>query len=947
MSPGFTELDEMEDELLRKQSWRDFVAASTTAADPTVLELLDAGIKPKDLDHAFATICLYEDVDFPAGDAARPDTAAGFRALDCFWEALCKELPAQIKQETTCKTQQTCRNFKRQIRMAERYRTRPGTLAGLLEPWDFEPKIVQKWWSDHKATGKQIAADVGSLHQTFRTNVVAPFLTAWRQYIYRLSVTLLMKARAHAAEARRRANTLNYDDLLQLTARVLRSNADVRHALAEKYRWLFVDEFQDTDPVQAEIIFLLAGVDGADSADWRSITLRPGSLFVVGDPKQSIYRFRRADIDIYNIVRARLMNPICGEVLPLTSNFRSVPALCEWSNEVFRRHFPSEPTLHSPKFAPLEAQRPPGEPGSSGIYTLTIPASVDQKDVPEAEADRIARFIRAEVNANRRTFGDFLVLTRKRKQLGLYVEALEALQIPVEVSGAGAFGQSNEVEQLALLLHVLSDPQDGVSLVGLLRGPLFGISDQDLFAFRQAGGWFSIFNDTDAVPVSTALKSIRQMFRWTRVLPSGAALERILEYTGYLALAATTAGGVEAGDLLHAIDRVRQVTQSGRSLAHAAVALEADCDAAGEVESVPLEPGQSNVVRVMNLHKAKGLEAPVVFLADPCGGFKTRVEARIIRQDGGARGYFCIKRSIGDFGEKILGKPVGWAEYEAEEQTYLAAEQHRLLYVAGTRARDQLIVGRWVRGSGRGTPAWQRFDPFLTGALELPTPTAGNAQAAAAVDLSEGAAVRASVARMAAHNRARVPSWSATSVTAQARHIAKIAGSSEGDAGVADDPTRALIGGTPSHRSDAGIAWGSLIHGLLEHAMRHQNASREDLIRLANWLTFEEPRLRLVVDEAVDTVETFIRSEFWQFASRSDHAVEVPFQFAETDKSLLAGVIDLVFKNHEGWEIVDYKTDLDSEARCSPQYKLQIAAYQKVLASCGFDNIRAPIAPLG
>ena len=169
---------------------------------------------------------------------------------------------------------------------------------------------------------------------------------------------MLTRARERAKLARQRANTLNYDDLLQITARVLRSNAHVRRALGAKYRWLFVDEFQDTDPVQAEIIFLLAGVEtSGEGADWRSVPLRPGALFVVGDPKQSIYRFRRADIDIYNVVRARLMDPSCGDVLPLTTNFRSVPALCNWANDVFRNKFPSEPTAHSPKFAPLEAYR--------------------------------------------------------------------------------------------------------------------------------------------------------------------------------------------------------------------------------------------------------------------------------------------------------------------------------------------------------------------------------------------------------------------------------------------------------------------------------------------------------------------------------------------------------------------------------------------------------------
>ena len=110
------------------------------------------------------------------------------------------------------------------------------------------------------------------------------------------------------------------------------------------------------------------------------------------------------------------------------------------------------------------------------------------------EAERIAKFIRSEVDAGRRTYGDFLILTRKKtKRLLPYVQALEALQIPMEVSGAGAFAESREVKALALLLRALSDPQDSVPLVGVLRGPLFGISDRELFAFKQAGGWFSIF----------------------------------------------------------------------------------------------------------------------------------------------------------------------------------------------------------------------------------------------------------------------------------------------------------------------------------------------------------------------------------------------------------------------------------------------------------------------
>jgi ATP-dependent helicase/nuclease subunit A len=952
--PGFTELDEVADALLRKESWRDFLIAAKAAGDPSVATLSDAGVKPKDLDSAFETVCRYEEVDFNPGDAVQPDTTAGFSALDTFWATMCRKLPTTIAEDTTCKTQRVARRFYGQMRIANSRRSRPSTLAALLETWDFTPGITQKCWADDPAVKKKVAAEITQLHTTFRTDVIQPYLAAWRQYIYRLSITLLTTARGHAGRGRRSGNTLNYGDLLQLTAKVLRDNAEVRRALQEKYRWLFVDEFQDTDPVQAEIIFLLAGDAQAQSAagpvDWRSIPLRRGALFIVGDPKQSIYRFRRADIDIYNLVRDRLTDPNSGEVLSLTTNFRSVPALCEWANNVFRQLFPSTPTTYSPKFAPLDphrVQEPRASEGeatavASGVKTLTIAASVDQRNVTAAEAEKIARYIRSEVDAKRRSFGDFLVLTRKRKPLKFYVEALEALQIPLDVSGAGAFGDSEVVKQLALLLRALSDPQDTVSLVGILRGPLFGISDQDLFAFRENGGWFSIVGSTvlvEARPVPTsdtgvracreALCSLNRMFRWTRVLPAGAALERILEHTGYLALAATTAGGVEAGDLLHAIDRVRQLVEKGQSLAAAASALEDDSDASSEVDSLALEPGRNDVVRVMNLHKAKGLEAPVVFLADPCGGFKPRADVRVIRDGFIARGYFSITTEWG-YGEKVLAEPAGWDQLKQEEQTYLAAEEQRLLYVSATRARDLLVVGRWAKSGGSGVRAWEAFAPFLSGAPELSVPATVSAPVAQPVDLSAAASSRAFAMRNAAHDRARVPSWSATSVTAEARQIPKIARSVEG---AADDPTRVITTETSSHRADVGMAWGTLIHGLLEHFMRHQNVTRDDLHRLAMWLTVEEPQLRIAIDEALKTVETVAKANFWEKAKVSEHHVEMPFCIRASTSSglmgLTSGIVDLLYRVDDHWNIVDYKTDR-TDFSSTNKYEPQLKAYREM-----------------
>jgi ATP-dependent helicase/nuclease subunit A len=674
VSPGFTELDEVRDLELRQRVWRDFITSARAGGDPDMIALMEADVRPKDMDSAFSTICGNDDVDFPAGEADCPDPKPALKALEKFWKQLQIHLPPKIATDTTCPIQNAARQFSGQMRVSRYRLDRPAVIASLLGTWDCGSAITQKWWAESPQEKKRLRDLIQPLHEQFHVAVVDPYLRQWRQYVYRLSVTLMTRARSAAAAERRRLNSLNYGDLLNLAARVLRENKSVRLALQKKFRYLLVDEFQDTDPVQAEIVFWLAEDEAARQAnepegvaDWRKVPLRPGALFVVGDPKQSIYRFRRADIDIYNLVRQRFSDPAAGRVVPLTRNFRSVPQLCNWANEVFQNRFPAEPTAFAPRFAALDANDE--SDASGGVFTLTH--NCDPKELQKVDAQKIATYIRSEVNAGRRRFNDFLILTRKKRdRISPYAHALETLNIPVEVSGAGAFGESAAVETLTVLLRALSDPQDSVSLIAVLRGPLFGISDPDLFAFKQGGGWFSLFHEPPTNPaaptslsrVQSALVALRQYYRWTRVLPAAAVLERILEDTGYLGLTATTPGGVDAGDVLHALDQVRQVAEGGGSLAEAADALEAAAEASNEVESLPLEPGRTNIVRLMNLHKAKGLEAKVVFLADPAGGVRPRVDVHIERAGSTARGWLkIVRKTEGSFSEKLLGETCGLA----------------------------------------------------------------------------------------------------------------------------------------------------------------------------------------------------------------------------------------------------------------------------------------------
>jgi ATP-dependent helicase/nuclease subunit A len=928
VAPGFTELDDAEEMMVRRQSWRDYRAQAKAAGDTDLLALLDAGVQPKHLDAAFDVVCQYEDVEFPPGDAKAPDGKAAWKALEKFWDELQKLLPPQIDPNTTCKLQQQVERFARAWKFATRNSKDDAGLVELLELWQSKPHVTQNRWPT-----RPIAKQAEALWDAFRTATVLPHLTQWRQYVYRLTVTLLDKARREAKKERLRRNALTFNDLLLMTADVLRRDAAVRRSLQQKYRWLFVDEFQDTDPVQAEIMFLLA----------------PDCLFVVGDPKQSIYRFRRADIDIYNEVRDRLSGPDGSGLVKLTTNFRSVPGLCNWANGVFSNLFPPSHTPLSPMFAPLDSHRE-AKGSAPSLATLTT----------DSEPEAIARYIRSEVAAGRRKFGDFLILTRKKKGLQPYARALEALQVPIEVTGAGAFGESEEVRHLALLLEALADPQDAVALVGVLRGPLFGVSDRDLFAFRQAGGYFNLFSqvaDTPSVPppnsVSSALISLRQWYRWTRILPVGAALERIVEDSGMLALAAATPDGVEAGDLLHAIDRVRAIVEGGFTLADAADALASwsglDPDGvkeSTEVDSLPLQPGRPEVVRLMNLHKAKGLEAEVVFLADPDGGYPSTVDVRIERKPGAAaEGFFrIVQKSEQGWVVKVLGEPAGWDGYAATEQGYLDAEVHRLMYVAATRARDLLVIGRRPEGSGKSA-AWAAFDPYLVGVPELVVPASVTLPPAATVDLTDAALNKVVESSAAAHARAQSASWAAVSVTSESKAfprmtpgaIDEVLASDGGRVfrpGANDDPTRTVSDDTASRRADAGVAWGTLVHGLLEHAMRHPSATRDDLRRLAMWLTMEEPQLRVVIEQALDTVESVSRAEFWKTARVSAEVhEEAPFAIKEVREgrpTVVSGVIDLAYRDSAGWRILDYKTDADVDAEeLQKRYAAQIEAYAR------------------
>jgi len=934
LAPGFTEIEEADDKRTRKQAWRDYLARERARDNPWLQELQDADVSPSDLDNAFGKVCTFEEVEFPAGDARKPEAAKVWKDYERFLRKLQGWLTGPIPEGTTCQVQDRLREGIWRLRVARR--DHPGDLVALLGKWESMPTLVQYQWSDDDAEKKRIDREVNACILAFQAATVEPFLAAWRQYIYRLAMTLLVDARAFARDARFTALTLNYGDLLQGAARLLRTHPEVRRALQGKYRWLYVDEFQDTDPIQAEVMLWLASEEATPdtAADPFAVRLRPGALFIVGDPKQSIFRFRRADIEVYNRVR-QVVEANGGSVVSLLASWRSVSAVCDWATTAFNGVFPAASTPHQAAFQALTPVEP--KPGG-GVRVLDHPGTIKNADVITADAEAIADYITATCGSGDNKPGDFLVLIWKKKRLAYYAAALEARQIPIEVSGGGTLGESKEVRALTALLHAVGDPDDAVRVVAVLRGLFFGISDEELYQHKLNGGWFTVDrkprSDDDEerghARVRAALRSLAEMTELTRTLPAPAAVERILESTGFLAMAAaSTPGAAEAGDLMQVVDRVRAATEEGGTLADAVSALEEDIDA-GDVESWPLEPGRTDVVRVMNLHKAKGLEAKVVFLADPCGGFDSEADMRIDRQEGRATGHLQIvwKPEDNKGATKLIGEPVGWPTYQAAEQPFLDAEADRLRYVAATRARDLLVISRLMK-EGKKKP-WTAFDPFLSGIPALEMPKKPKASAPTKGDLTETTRKRLAAERDARLEASQVSSYSVASVTGLTHRNIVVR---------EDDPARILRGAA------AGSEFGDLVHKLLEYAMRRR-AGLPDVERFANWLTFRDDELRTAVPEAVAAVGRVMASDVWQQAqAAADCDVEIPFTLvtkaADGTPALLAGVIDLAYRSAEGWCVVDYKTDQLSERGATElleRYAGQLESYRRAWTELSGDS---------
>ena len=522
---------------------------------------------------------------------------------------------------------------------------------------------------------------------------------------------------------------------------LLRRDKNVRKRLQDAFKAIFVDEFQDTDLVQAEILLLLASDDPAVS-DCDDVRPVPGKLFIVGDPKQSIYRFRRADVAVYRRV-CQMLEARGATRLLLTTSFRSRPTMQHCINAAFSRVMTDDPQMRQAQYVGLSPFRNE-RLEQPAVVSLPVPhpygqvritARAIEHSLPLAVAGFVEWLVResgwkvaerpapdaergsdvAHASHKSRAFdpgeAERLVdieprhicvlfrrfLSARQDVTRPYVDALEGCGIPHLLVGGKAFHDREEVETLRTALAAIEWPDDELSVFATLRGALFAIGDEELLEYRSRFGRLHPFRSPQELsdpssntriealrltPIVDALTFLRRLHSGRNHRPVVDTIALLIEATrAHVGFVLRPAGEQALANVFHVAELARQYEIGGGTSFRGFVeALQAAAEREQAPEVPILEEG-SDGVRLMTVHKAKGLEFPVVILADMTAKLRSYEAGRYVDPSRG----LCALRLAG-------WSPLDLLEHDGEETAREEAEGVRLAYVAATRARDLLVV---------------------------------------------------------------------------------------------------------------------------------------------------------------------------------------------------------------------------------------------------------------
>lgn len=510
-------------------------------------------------------------------------------------------------------------------------------------------------------------------------------------------------------ELKRRGGKLDFVDLLMKTRDVVKNNAEVRTFLQDRFTHLFIDEFQDTDPLQAEMLILLSSADPTVT-DWRQVTPKAGKLFVVGDPKQSIYKFRRADVAFYQDITRRLQERGV-QLVQLSQSYRAPAPIQSCVNAGFAPEMHGDLETAQAGYVSLEGDRPPIE-GQPSVVVIPAPKPwgsrrIAKSKIDDCLPDAICAWIEWLVNESgwkvrdpddRKTLvpvqpHHVAVLFRRFVNYGKditrpYVRSLEARDIPHLLVGSKSFHQREEVETLRAACAAMEWPDDELSVYATLKGSLFAIPDSLLLRHRfEAKLKLHPLNmeraeGSDFEPVNLALDLLADLHRNRNRRPIAESVNHLLEATrAHVGFALRPGGHQVLSNVLRISELARGFEASGGiSFRSFVEELSARADRTDSSEA-PMVEAAAEGVRLLTVHTAKGLEFPIVILADMTANLSSRDADRHIDPDRN----LCATRLL-------WCAPWDLLDHEGQEKTREEAEGVRVAHVAATRARDLLVL---------------------------------------------------------------------------------------------------------------------------------------------------------------------------------------------------------------------------------------------------------------
>jgi ATP-dependent helicase/nuclease subunit A len=739
------------------------------------------------------------------------------------------------------------------------------------------------------------------------------------------------------AGERRDRGLVSYQDLLVRARDLVRDHPDVRATLQARWDLVAVDEFQDTDPLQAELALrLCAAVEGKE-VPWPELRPASGRLCVVGDPKQSIYRFRRADIALYAAVERALVGADPQARVRLAVNFRSGRRIIEAVNAVFggdgglMAGDAAVPGVQA-EYVDLVAHAPQVE-GSVRVVggAMETSAPVMWRTEAETTAALVRRILdegwpvgEGTPRGPRRCApGDVCVLMPSRTNLRNLERSLEAARIRYRLESGSLIVATQEVRDLLNILRTVDDPTDEVALVAALRSPAFGCSDVELVRWRSEGGRWSYPRPGDAGEprVAAALAELRRLHAERHRMSVPRLIDEVLS-SRLLRAAAYDDWRPRETRRRHRFvaEQARALARSGRPSLHDAVEYLERLARDPAYDSVAGDAGDEEpCVRVMTIHAAKGLEFPVTVVTGLGRRPSTRRPVIVADRVSGA-----VELRLGE----DFATP-GWEQLDARERDMEAAERVRLLYVALTRARDHLVVGLFRARRGEDTDA-ARLDTLLRGRegvqeLEVePLPAAPGEQ----LDLGWADGIDPD------EHRDQEEAWQrrrdALLVTLgelRARTATGIA-HADTEAGV---PPELGSDVASSRRGRAATSVGRAVHAVLQVVDLSTGAGIDALARVhaaAEGIAGSAPEVAVLAGAAC-------RSEAVRRAAKGRHWREVPLG-AAVEGVILEGFVDLLYELADGrLVVVDHKTDAVRGAAIDARmerYRLQGGVYALLVA---------------